>query len=116
MLRRDLLWLRGLVYASVSCSKSGRGQCLGVERGHMAHVGQKEDWTRHYIEYTVKDHLGRGGDGVATLGETPTDGIQQPDERDVRGTGKVARTESVVSEPKEVDMTEELIPKVGISE
>jgi len=46
---------------------------------------EEEEEERHHeeVEDAVEDHFGVGGDNVATLGETPADGVQEGDEREV---------------------------------
>lgn len=46
-----------------------------------------EDWLGEDVKDTVEDHLGVGGDDISTVGETPGDGVEKPEEREDKGGG-----------------------------
>ena len=43
-------------------------------------MDEEETWLGKDIEDTVEDHLGVGGDDVSTIGETPGNGVEEPEE------------------------------------
>jgi hypothetical protein len=57
-------------------------------------VDEEEDWLGEDIEDTVEDHLRVGGDDVTTIGETPGDGVEEPEETEDTGRDGVGSLET----------------------
>ena len=69
---------------------SGSGRVLArrelesreVLLGQEPKVDEEEDWLGEEVEDTVGDHLRVGSDDVSTIGDTPDDGVDEPEDRE----------------------------------
>lgn len=92
--------LLDVVEVSVS---SGRGRELArreledgkVELGKRVEVEQGVDGLGEHVKDTVEDHLGVGRDDVSTVGETPGNGVKEPEEGQDDGGFGESRSVSV---------------------
>ena len=92
--------LLNVVEVSVS---SGRGGELSgreledgkVELGKRVEVEQGVDGLGEHVEDTVEDHLRVGRDDVSTVGETPGNGVKEPEEGQDDGGFGESRSVSV---------------------
>lgn len=91
---RGRVWAesRGLLSVVGGSTDSTSGEFTGrqledgqVELGQRVEVVEGEDWLGDQIEDTVGDHLRVWRDDVATVGNTPDDGVDEPDNREEDG-------------------------------
>lgn len=65
-----------------------------VNVAHLPEEEEQEDRACDYIQNTVPYHLGRRGDDIGALRKSPTDGVREQHECEVRRGQDVAGTKS----------------------
>ena len=82
-----------------------------VDATKLPEEEEQRDRSGKEIEDTVPDHLGCGGDDVATFRQSPTDGVCQKHEGEVAGSSHVLSAESTVgSESSATTVPEKHVP------
>ena len=64
---------------------SPESEATELNRGYGEQMEEEEGDGHEDIEHTVEDHLAVLGDDIATLGKTPRNGVQEPEEHEDRG-------------------------------